>query len=123
MDEVSIFLVALAKPAPEERAAFLDQACGGNEALRRNVEMLLKAHEKAGDFLAQAPTPVGGGTVDHTFVEIPGTMIGSYKLLEPIGEGGMGTVWTAQQTEPVRRVVALKLIKAGLDSKQVIARF
>jgi eukaryotic-like serine/threonine-protein kinase len=122
VDEASIFLAALEQPSPDERAAFLDRACGGNEELRRSLEMLLKAHVKAGDFLAQAPAPVRA-TVDLPITEAPGTRIGPYKLLEQIGEGGMGAVWMAQQTEPVKRLVALKLIKAGMDSKQVIARF
>src|SRR5262249_2091512 len=61
--------------------------------------------------------------IDQPITEAPGTVMGPYKLIEPIGEGGMGTVWMAQQTEPVKRVVAVKLIKAGMDSKQVIARF
>jgi WD40 repeat protein/serine/threonine protein kinase len=122
MDEASIFLKALQKAAPEQRAAYLEEACGADEALRRNVERLLKAHVKAGDFLAQAPVAVGV-TVDEPLSERPGTAIGPYKLLEPIGEGGMGTVWMAQQTEPVKRLVAVKLIKAGMDSRQVIARF
>ena len=122
MDEASIFLEALSKPSPGERAAFLDQACGGNDELRRSVELLLRAHDKAGGFLAESPA-AAGVTVDRPVGEGPGTVIGPYKLLQQIGEGGMGTVWMAQQHEPVRRVVALKLIKAGMDSRQVIARF
>src|SRR5262245_41892836 len=122
MDEASIFVEALKRPSPDERAAFLDQACSGNDELRRSVELLLRAHDKAGGFLADSPAPAGV-TVDQTIPEKPGTVIGPYKLIEPIGEGGMGTVWMAQQTEPVKRLVAVKLIKAGMDSKQVIARF
>src|SRR5262245_50293942 len=122
MDEASIFLAALEKTSPDERAAFLDQACGGNDELRHSVEMLLKAHVKAGDFLARASAPAGA-TVDQAVTETTGSLIGPYKLLEAIGEGGMGTVWMAQQTEPVKRLVALKLIKAGMGSTQVIARF
>src|SRR5262249_896997 len=122
MNEESIFLEALKTPSPGERAAFLDQACGENDELRRSVELLLRAHEKAGGFLADSPR-TAGATVDFSITELPGTVIGPYKLLEQIGEGGMGTVWMAQQTEPVKRVVAIKLIKAGMDSKQVIARF
>jgi WD40 repeat protein/serine/threonine protein kinase len=122
MDEASIFLEALKKPSPGERTAFLDRACGGNDELRRSVELLLRAHDKAGGFLADAPAPVGV-TVDQTASETLSTIIGPYRLIEPIGEGGMGSVWMAQQTEPVKRLVAVKLIKAGMDSKQVIARF
>src|SRR5256885_1330479 len=122
MDEASIFLAALEKPSPDERAAFLDEICGDDHDLRRNVAMLLKAHVQAGDFLAQAPAP-DGRTVDQPTTENPGTVIGPYKLLEPIGEGGMGTVWMARQTEPVKRLVALKLIRPGMDSRQVLTRF
>jgi serine/threonine protein kinase/tetratricopeptide (TPR) repeat protein len=122
MDEASIFLAALQQPSPDGRAAFLDQACGGNGELRRNVEMLLLAHVRAGDFLAQAPAPVGA-TVDLPVTEAPGTLIGPYKLLEQIGEGGFGVVFMAEQTQPVRRKVALKVIKPGMDTKQVVARF
>src|SRR5262245_34606902 len=122
MDEASIFLEALQQPSPTERAAFLDQACGGNDELRRSVELLLRAHAKAGGCRADSPAPQGL-TVDQPMTESPGSVIGPYKLLELIGEGGMGTVWMAQQQEPVKRLVALKFIKAGMDSKLVLARF
>jgi serine/threonine protein kinase/tetratricopeptide (TPR) repeat protein len=120
VDEV--FDEALRRAAGPDRDYYLDEACGSNLELRRRVERLLRAVAEAGSFLeapAQDPSP----TVDQPLVESPGTVIGPYKLIEQISEGGMGTVWMAQQTEPVRRVVALKLIKAGMDSKQVIARF
>jgi serine/threonine protein kinase/tetratricopeptide (TPR) repeat protein len=121
MNAEEIFHDALARPFAE-RPAFLAAACAGDEALRRRVEALLHAHDNPGSFLAeQAPLPTA--TVDEPGLVRPEMIIGSYKLLEQIGEGGMGTVWMAQQTEPVKRVVALKLIKAGMDSKQVIARF
>src|SRR5262249_46070987 len=119
MNEESIFMEALQKP-PEERAAFMDQACGDNAELRQSVALLLQAHEQAGPFLQGGPE--NRGTIAQ-HCEAPGTVIGSYKLIEQIGEGGMGTVWMAQQTQPVKRVVALKVIKAGMDSKQIIARF
>src|SRR5688572_19597392 len=106
MDEASTFLEALKKPSAGDRAAFLDQVCGGNDELRRSVELLLRAHDKAGGFLADSPAPVGV-TVDQPITESPGTVIGPYKQVELIGEGGMGTVWMAQQTEPVKRLVAL----------------
>jgi tetratricopeptide (TPR) repeat protein/serine/threonine protein kinase len=122
MDEASIFLEALKKPSAGACAAFLDQACGSNDELRRSVELLLRAHEKAGGFLADSPAPAGI-TVDQPIPERAGTVIGPYKLLEQVGEGGMGSVWMAQQQEPVKRLVAVKLIKAGMDSKQVLARF
>ena len=118
----SLFVATLQKP-PADRAAYLDQACADDPALRERVEALLRAQGAAGSFLEPpAPSPVV--TVDEQPVgEGPGTVIGPYKLLEQIGEGGMGTVWMAQQTEPVKRLVAVKLIKAGMDSRQVIARF
>jgi eukaryotic-like serine/threonine-protein kinase len=121
MNEESVFLEALQVPTPEERAAFLDRVCAGNPDLRRGVQMLLRAHEKADRFMQTAPCP--GSTADERATERPGTVIGPYKLLQQIGEGGMGTVFMAEQTRPVRRRVALKVIKAGMDSRQVIARF
>jgi serine/threonine protein kinase len=117
-----IFLLAVEK-APGERPAYLAAACAGNAELRAQVDVLVRAHEQAGSVLERSlfrTIP----TIEHSPpAEEPGTVIGPYKLIEQIGEGGMGTVWMAQQTEPVRRLVALKLIKAGMDSRQVIARF
>src|ERR1700756_182386 len=125
--EQSIFLTALELATPAEREAYLRGACGSNEVLRAAVAGLLAAHERAGNIL-DAPPVAAGGTVAQDnpgagSLEQPGTAIGPYKLIEQIGEGGMGTVWMAQQTEPIKRLVAVKLIKAGMDSKQVIARF
>jgi serine/threonine protein kinase len=117
--EESVFAEALDKRSPEERAAFLDGACGSDAALRARVENLLRSHEQAGSFLRQ-PLPA---TMDEPTAERPGAVIGPYKLLQQIGEGGMGTVWMADQTRPVQRKVALKMIKAGLDSRHVLARF
>ncbi len=116
----SVFLAALER-APDQWPAFLDEACGDDAEVRARVDQLLQAHQALGSIH-------GGGTeapatIDAPVTEGPGTVIGPYKRREPIGEGGMGKVWMAQQTEPVKRVVALKLIKAGMDSKQVIARF
>ncbi|HLN32170.1 MAG TPA: serine/threonine-protein kinase [Gemmataceae bacterium] len=120
----SLFAAAVALPTPAERVALLDRECGGDQALRGRVEVLLRAHDRAGHLLDR---PVPGGpeqTGPYIPSEQPGTVIaGRYKLLEEIGEGGMGTVWVAEQTQPVRRKVALKLIKAGMDSKSVLARF
>src|SRR5262249_4328264 len=114
-----LFSKALECRTAGERAAFLDQACQGDAELRARLEELVQAHGEAGSFL-QEPSASQGAPVDAPPVqEQPGTVIGPYKLLEQIGEGGMGTVWMAQQTEPVKRVVALKLIKPGMDSKQV----
>jgi serine/threonine protein kinase/tetratricopeptide (TPR) repeat protein len=112
-----VFLAAVKLPAAE-RQAYLQQACGDDQPLYKRIAALLEAQAEIGSF-QEAPAP----TVDQAHGETVGAVIGPYKLLEPIGEGGMGTVWMAQQTEPVKRLVALKLIKAGMDSKQVIARF
>src|SRR5262245_42962264 len=117
----SIFLEAVEHHTPDQWGPFLDRACAGDQELRKRVEVLLRAHDQANSMLdAAAVAPVA--TIDEPCRERPGTVIGPYKLLEQIGEGGMGAVWMAQQTEPVKRLVALKLIKAGMDSRQVIAR-
>src|SRR5262245_9335108 len=113
-----IFLAAVEK-SPADRAVYLDAACGADAALRAEVVALLRSHQEAGSLLEQ-PLFQTGPTVDQPSGEIPGTVIGPYKLVEQVGEGGMGTVWMAQQTEPVKRLVAVKLIKAGMDSKAVI---
>ena len=118
----SIFLHAVENCARGEWGAYLDQACGENAELRRRVMILLEAHETA-DSLIELPEPtakLGAGFADSKQRD---TVIGPYKLLQSIGEGGMGTVYMAEQTQPVRRTVALKLIKAGMDSRQVLARF
>src|SRR5262249_87209 len=117
-----IFLAALDQ-APDQRDAYLEQLCAGDEDLRRNVAVMRKAHAAG-----EGPLDRGALRDEHTgayekAAEVPGTVIGPYKLIEPIGEGGMGAVWMAQQTDPVKRLVAVKLIKAGMDSRQVIARF
>jgi WD40 repeat protein len=117
--EEAIFAEVLDKRSPEERAAFLDGACGSDAALRARIENLLLSHEQAGSFLRK-PLPA---TMDESAGERPGMVIGPYKLLQQIGEGGMGTVWMAEQTQPVQRKVALKIIKAGMDSRHVLARF
>ena len=121
MDEESIFAAALECKSGAERAAFLDGACGGDQDLRRRVDALLSSHEEAGTFLNEPAAPVA--TVDQPITEQPGTQIGPYKLRQQIGEGGMGVVYLAEQSEPVPRRVALKIIKPGMDTRQVIARF
>src|SRR6516225_1942789 len=122
MSERDLFIAALKIPEPAERSAWLDRECGGDAALRRRLDVLLQAFDKAGSLL-EHPAAAVGATLDEPITERPGTVIGPYKFIEQIGEGGMGTVWLAQQTEPVKRLVAVKLIKAGMDSKQVLARF
>src|SRR5438093_2957545 len=117
----SIFLSAIEICSAAERAAYLDQACAGNQPLRAEVEALVQAHEKP-QRLLDAPA-VSPPTLDEPLREAPGTIIGPYKLLQQIGEGGMGVVWMAEQTQPVQRKVALKVIKPGMDSRQVIGRF
>jgi tetratricopeptide (TPR) repeat protein len=120
-----IFLAALEKGTPEERAAFLNVACKDDSDLRRRVERLLEAHPKAGGFLEGPARPDGEETAAYipSGEQVGAVIAGRYKLLEQIGEGGMGTVWVAEQTQPVRRKVALKLIKPGMDSKTVLSRF
>jgi serine/threonine protein kinase/tetratricopeptide (TPR) repeat protein len=122
-DEKAIFNVARQIGPPDARAEYLRQACGTDAGLRERVQLLLHAYEEQASFL-ESPAPGGVAlTIDQPAAESEGAVIGPYKLIEQIGEGGMGTVWMAQQTEPVKRLVALKLIKPGMDSKQVIARF
>src|SRR5262245_52418790 len=128
--EKSIFLHAIGLESADERSAYLDDACRDQPTLRAEIEALLAAHDRRGGGPAPAtsdrPSPVAEATLgvaSPAASERSGTQIGPYKLIEPIGEGGMGTVWMAQQTEPVKRLVAVKLIKAGMDSRQVIVRF
>jgi tetratricopeptide (TPR) repeat protein len=138
-----IFFAVLGKTTPQERAACLALSCGDDSTLRGRVERLLVAHARVGDFLEQpalgltsaapaspleatestAPALANTETFGGTAGQVGAVIAGRYRLLEPIGEGGMGTVWVAEQVQPVRRKVALKLIKAGMDSKAVLTRF
>ena len=131
-DLKSIFGHALEIDSFDERAAYVAQACGDNSALRAEIEGLLRALDQAGEFMqspaaAQYNIPADAmtdKTADYAPIkENTGTVIGPYKLLEQIGEGGMGVVYMADQQSPVRRRVALKIIKPGMDTRQVIARF
>ena len=119
----TIFFAALNKGSPQDRAAYLDSACGEDSGLRQRIQKMLDAHTGSGSFLehpAYIVGPIGSGRPAD---DLPGQMIGAYKLLEQIGQGGMGTVWMAEQREPVKRRVALKIIKLGMDTRQVISRF
>src|SRR5512142_1149768 len=134
-----IFDDALERADAAERAAWVAQACGDDVQLRLSVEALLQAYEKAGAFLEQPAGQVPSGDwgmrsadsspagesmpVSVPLSEKPGDKIGHYKLLQQIGEGGCGVVYMAQQVEPIRRRVAFTLVKLGMDTKQVIARF
>src|SRR5262249_22191238 len=117
----AIFLQALEHRTPDELHCFFDEACCSDTALRARVEELLPARKDAGNFLG-GPQPLDA-TQDEPLAERPGTLIGPYRLMEQIGEGGMGLVFVAEQQEPVRRKVALKVIKPGMDTRQVVARF
>jgi len=122
IEKERIFLAAAELPTPQQRKAFLDAACESNPALRREVEELLEHDERAGSFL-RSPALQRPTETLPPITERPGTEVGPYKLLEQIGEGGFGVVFMAEQMHPVRRKVALKVIKPGMDTRQVIARF
>ena len=123
MNEREIFIAALDHADPADRAAFLDEKCGTDHDLRNHVAALLAEQGKLGSFLEVPASPAAAATTDHGRGDVLGSRIGPYKLLQEIGEGGMGTVFMAEQEEPIRRRVALKIIKPGMDSAQIIARF
>jgi tetratricopeptide (TPR) repeat protein/serine/threonine protein kinase len=119
----SIFLAAVAKGNSDQAAPYVDEACAGDDALRRRVQILLEAHAGEDRLLDFSAANIGGTIDQPSMSESPGTVIGPYKLLEQIGEGGFGVVFMAEQQQPVRRKVALKVLKPGMDTRQVIARF
>jgi tetratricopeptide (TPR) repeat protein/serine/threonine protein kinase len=123
----TILAEAVEIATPAERQAFVEQACGGDTALVRRVEQLIANHFQAGSFLERAAVAAdrsaAAGWETAGSADGPGTVIGPYKLLEQIGEGGMGLVYVAEQQQPIKRRVALKIIKPGMDSRQVVARF
>ncbi|MEJ2649478.1 MAG: bifunctional serine/threonine-protein kinase/formylglycine-generating enzyme family protein, partial [Sedimentisphaerales bacterium] len=118
-----ILLEALEKKTPEEKVAYINQVCGDDKQAQMELDSLIKSYEQAGNFI-ETP-PVGQQIIldEPAVSEGPGTVIGHYKLLEKIGEGGMAVVYMAEQEKPIRRKVALKIIKLGMDTKSVIARF
>src|SRR5271170_5200937 len=118
--EMDLFTEAVQLPV-EQRSAFLVTACGGNAELRANVEALLRAHVESGEFLEKAPEEIKTQAIVPG--EKAGDWIGRFKLLQQIGEGGCGVVFMAEQDEPIRRKVAIKIVKPGMDTKTVIARF
>jgi eukaryotic-like serine/threonine-protein kinase len=119
----AIFFDAVDKATDDERTAYLEEVCGDRPDVRSQVEELLRLHNSAGTFLESTPFDSGMKPEPSAPAEGPGTIIGRYKLLEKIGEGGMAVVYMAEQTEPICRKVALKIIKLGMDTRQVIARF
>ncbi len=122
-DNEAIFHVARDSPDPDRRREYVREACRGDQARIAHIEALLAAADGPHSRLARPMAATEVAIINQRTMECPGTVIGPYKLIESIGEGGMGSVWKAQQTEPVKRLVAVKLIKAGMDSRQVIARF
>lgn len=122
IDEKAVFVAALELPSAAEREAYLQDACGGQPELLVRLRALLAAHERAQGPLDHRPALLGA-TVDEAPRERPGVMIGPFKLMEEIGAGGFGLVFVAEQQQPVRRKVAIKVIKPGMDTREVVARF
>src|SRR5262245_59218425 len=122
MSERSIFIRALETDDPAKRADLLSRECGDDVELRRRLERLLSAHTAEGGILDQPAVNEPATDLFRPITERPGAQTGPYKLREKIGEGGFGVVYVAEQEKPVRRKVALKIIKPGMDTKDVIAR-
>src|SRR5262245_25198429 len=120
--ERAIFNAARRIEAPEARRRYVEQACGEDRDLQARIEALLRVHEEDQSFLRSPAEGVRAVFAD-LICEGPGTVIGPYQLVQQIGEGGMGAVFLAEQTQPVQRKVALKIIRPGMDSARVIARF
>jgi serine/threonine protein kinase/Tol biopolymer transport system component len=118
-----IFSEAIEKQTQQEREAYLDEVCRDHPSLRAEIDALLEAHYGQDDLLSGPILGSPATPPDSALSESPGTIIDKYKLLEQIGEGGMAVVYMAEQEKPIRRKVALKIIKLGMDTKQVIARF
>jgi serine/threonine protein kinase len=116
-----IFIAAIELHTPDERTALLEQACAGDAELRARVERLLQSHDLLGTF--HDNPGLDAATINRPVMVVPGDTIGPYRLLQQIGDGGMGVVFMAEQTEPIRRTVALKIIKPGMDTREVIGRF
>ena len=123
LDEKAIFNVARQINSLDVRLEYLRQVCGTNTDLLARLETLLLAYAEQSSFLESPPAPSLSPTMDLPTIEKAGTVIGPYKLLQQIGEGGMGVVYMAEQSKPIARMVALKIIKPGMDTQQVVARF
>ncbi|HXY36482.1 MAG TPA: serine/threonine-protein kinase, partial [Planctomycetaceae bacterium] len=125
--EQAVFLAAVQSKDPAERAEVLNAQCAGDDEMRARVEALLQAHDKPSKLPGVEHSEVAAGSratvIDSSATPAGRLIAGRYRLLEEIGEGGMGTVWAADQLQPVRRRVAIKLIKPGMDSRQVLSRF
>ena len=122
LDDKSIFNIARHIDVPDARLEYLDQVCGQDQEAVGRIIALLEMHDREKTFL-ESPFGVPSALLDLSEAEILGTQIGPYKIRELLGEGGMGSVYVADQEKPVRRRVALKVVKAGMDSRQVLARF
>ncbi|HLN28119.1 MAG TPA: tetratricopeptide repeat protein [Gemmataceae bacterium] len=123
MNERNIFVAALGKANAADRTAYLDEACGGDTELREQIEGLLRTHEQLGGFLETPALAAEGNRQETPASEGPGTILGSLKLVKEIGEGGFGIVFLAEQEHPIRRQVAVKILKPGMESRQIVARF